>query len=278
VIEEIKTSFFTIPKLVEMRKDISFSFQNIKNLFKILFLQYDDTYWNSTTWFGMFYHISIPLFIIGIVKLFRALILNIRRQKICGEYFLLGGFFTVFFVSLMVEKLNINKSNGMHIFTLAIISVGAYTLIKTFAHKQMAVGVLATAFAACFILFCGYYFGVGRSEVSKGFSNGIGNAVKYLNSENISKVAVDRNVSHSLILYYDKTNPKIFQNTVVYENYPDPFLRAKTFSKYTFDIDYNELGNFDAYIFPLDHKYFFYEEDFEILIFDGYCVAIRNNK
>ena len=97
----------------------------------------------------------------------------------------------------------------------------------------------------------------------------------YANSEECQKIAVDRNVYHSHILFYDKTDPKTFKSTVEYENYPDEFLKAKAFGKYTLSIEYNRLGEYDAYIFPLDHLYFFDEEDFSIKRFEDFYVAIR---
>ena len=42
-------------------------------------------------------------------------------------------------------------------------------------------------------------------------------------NENCQKVAVDRNIFHSHILYYDKTPPMEFKNTVKYEVYPYPY-------------------------------------------------------
>ena len=280
IIGEIKTNLFTIPKMVDMRNgDVAvlniFGGQSIKNLFKILFLQQDGIPWNAMPRYGMFYHISLPFFIIGIVKLFRMLFKDIKDKKLSSAYFVLGGFFTFVLVSLTLLNLNINKSNGMHLFTLSIISVGIYATIGWFSHRRAAAGVLAAAFAFCFVLFFGYYFGDGRAETSSGYANGIGDAVVYANSEECQKIAVDRNVYHSHILFYDKTDPKTFKSTVEYENYPDEFLKAKAFGKYTLSIEYNRLGEYDAYIFPLDHLYFFDEEDFSIKRFEDFCVAIR---
>lgn len=280
IIPEIKTSFFTIPKVVAMRSgDISFANvvggESIKNLLKILILQRDNTFWNASNEFGMFYHISLPFFIIGFIKLFSLLREKFRSKKICGAYFIIFGFLTFFIISLTLSNLNINKSNGMHLFTLAIISVGVAAAIKWFSKKPLAAGVIVVSFAICFVLFFGFYFAKGGEKASKGFANGIGDAIEYVNSMECEKVAVDRNIPYSFVLYYDKTPAKTFKDTVKYENYPSEFLEVDSFGKYDFDIEYNKLNDFDAYIFPLDHLDFFYEEEFNIKCFKQFAVAIR---
>ena len=103
---------------------------------------------------------------------------------------------------------------------------------------------------------------------------GLGDAVELVKKKNCEQIAVDRSVYHSQILFYDKTEQKVFENTVEYEVYPHPYLSATSFGKYTFIYEYNDLKNFDAYIFPLSHLCFFSEEDFEITVFEKYAVAI----
>ena len=279
VIPEIKTQFFTIPKMVAMRSD-DISFLNIFkgesliNLFKILFFQRDNTLWNSSG-YGMFYYASLPFFAVGIVKLFGMLASNLKAKKFSGAYFVLGGFFVFILVSLSLSNLNVNKANGMHLFTLTIIAVGIYTAVGWVNCKKIAVLIVTLTFAIHFIFFFGFYFKDGGTEVSKGFAGGIGESIEYVNDENFKKVAIDRNIYHSFVLYYDKTSPEVYQDTVKYENYPSEFLRVKSFGKYTFGIEYNKLGDYDAYIFPLDHLYFFSEKEFDIKSFKGLGVAVK---
>ena len=278
-IPEIKTSFFAIPKLVAMRgEEVSllniFSFNNWVNLFWVLILQYDRIPWNSSPEFGLFYHISLPFLIVGAVMLIRRLFTDIKKKRLSGAYFILSGFLSTVLISLMLFNLNINKSNCMHLFTLCIVAFGVYSVIDFVRHKKTVIISLVVAFAICFTLFCGYYFG-GNAVISEGFADGIGESVEFVKNENCQKVAVDRNIFHSHILYYDKTPPMEFKNTVKYEVYPYPYLKATSFGKYTFGIEYNDLGDYDAYIFPIDHLYFFSDEDYNITRFSEYAVAIK---
>ena len=280
IIPEIKTAFITIPKMVYMRSE-EISLLNIfnpyswLNFFRILFLQYDTISSNALPYFGTFYHISTPFFVIGFIKLIIRLKADIKAKKLSGAYFILGGFLVHAVTALTILNLNVNKSNGMHLYTLAIISFGIYTTVAFVKNKKAAITAIFLAFALCFSTFCGYYFSKDKAEISKDFSGELGAAVELVNEKNCQNIAIDRNIYHSQILYYDKTSPQEFNSTVKYENYPAPYLKAVSFGKYTFISEYNRLGNFDAYVFLHSHLCFFNEEEFEITVFEKYAVAIR---
>ncbi len=282
VIPEIKTSLFTIPKMVYMR-DTEISLLNIfnpnswKNLFRILFLQYDTINSNSFAFFGMFYHISLPFFVIGFIGLIRQLMCDFKTKKTSGAYFMLSGFLVYVIASLTIFNLNINKSNGMHLFTLAIISFGVYSVLNFAKHKRLAFSAVCLAFTLGFLTFCGYYFWYSEEKISTKFGGELNKAVELVNEKNCKKIAADRSIYHSQILYYDKTPQRIFEGTVKYEIYPSPYLKATSFGKYTFISEYNRLGDYDAYIFPHDHLCFFSEDEFEIIAFKKYAVAIRKD-
>lgn len=279
VIPEIKTSFITIPKMIYMREG-EISLANIFNphtwinLFRILFLQYDTLTRNAFPYFGLFYHISLPFFFVGFIALFKGLKNDIKSKKFSYAFFVMSGFFIYASTSLTILNLNLNKSNGMHLFTLSIISFGIYKTLNYARLKKTAILALGFSFFICFSTFFAYYFNQGATEISNDYSGDLGEAVEFVNEKNCQNIAVDRNIYHSQILFYDKTPPKEFFDTVKYENYPSPYLKAQSFGKYTFISEYNKLGNFDAYILPHSHLYFFSEEDFEITIFKNYAVAI----
>lgn len=280
IIPEIKTSFITIPKMIYMR-DGEISLLNILKpqnwikLFRILFFQYDTINRNAFPYFGLFYHISLPFFVIGFAKLISQIKSDIKTKKLSGAYFVLGGLLVYMMVSLTIFNLNINKSNGMHLFTLAIISVGICKTLSFAKHKKLAIISLGIAFSICFSSFCVYYFNQGKKEISKDYSGELGKAIELVNENNCQSVAVDYSIPHSQILFYDKTPPNEFKNTVKYETYDSPYLKATAFGKYIFIWEYNKLGDYDAYIFPRDHISFFDENEFEITIFQNYTVAMR---
>lgn len=280
IIPEIKTAFITIPKMVYMRsEEISllniFNVNSWINLFRVLFLQVDSVKTNVIAPFGIFYHISSPFLIIGFISLLFKLKKDIKSKTFSGAYFILSGFAVCFFVALCISYVNVNKSNGLHLFTLSVIAFGIFSTINFVKHKKVTITAVLLAFAICFTSFCGYYFGIGKEKVSDCFSGELSKAVELVNEKNCQNIAADRSIYHSQILFYDKTSPQEFKNTVKYETTTVPYLKATSFGKYTFISEYNKLGNYDAYIFPHSHLYFFNKDDFEITVFKKYAVAIR---
>lgn len=280
IIPEIKTDFISIPEMVYMRSnEISllnlFTPNSWLNLFKILFLQYDASFISTFPYFGSFYHISLPFLIFGFIALVLKLKDDVKSKKLSGAYFILGGFIIHAVVLLFITNININKSNGMHLFTLAIITFGVYKTVNFVKGRRLALTSFLVAFTICFFGFCLYYFGESRAVMANNFSCELGKAVELVNENNCQKVAVDHSIYHSQILFYDKTPPAEFKNTVKYESYPVPYLKADSFGKYTFISEYNRLGDYDAYVFPHSHLYFFDDNDFKITVFEKYAVAIR---
>lgn len=251
-----------------------FNPQSWINLFKILFLQNDTIDNNALPYFGIFYHLSLPFFVVGFIALIKQLKIDIKSKKLSGAYFVLGGFSVYFITSLTLLNLNINKCNGMHIFTAFIIVFGVNGAINFVKNKKIALCAVIVSFALCFASFCGYYFTFGQNKIYDYFSGELNKAVELITTADCQKVAVDHRIFHSQIMYYDKTPQKEFDDTVKYEFTDSPYLKATSFGKYTFISEYNKLGNYDAYIFPLSHLYFFSEEDFYITVFEKYAVAM----
>jgi hypothetical protein len=244
-----------------------------KNLFNVLILQNDFLKVNCISEFGLFYHVSLPFLLLGFIALCIKFKNDIKAKAFSGTYFVLGGFTVCFIVSLCLFGININKSNTMHLFTLSIIAFGIYKTVGFVKTKKIAAITIALAFLICFGFFVNHYFGSGGKEISQHYSMDLGQAVELVKEKNCEKIAVDRSVYHSQILFYDKTPQKEFKNTVKYEVYPHPYLLATSFGKYTFIYEYNKLKDFDAYIFPLDHLYFFNEDEYDITVFEKYAVA-----
>lgn len=278
VIPEIRTDFLSIPKMVEMRTgEISlknlFSLGGYKNLFIILFFQKDGLLWNSTD-YGMFYPFSILFFILGIIKLILNVVSDFKTKRFSGSYFVLGGFLSSVLVFLLLKGVNINKSNCMHFFTLMIIAVGITAAADGAKNRKILKTAIVILYAVSFISFSSFYFTEYRYYASSQFRTGVGQAVETVNALGVKTVAVDRSILHSQILIYDKTPTNEFIDTVEYENYPNAYLSAKSFTKYTFGIDYDNPDGFDAYIISNDKLDLFSSEDYYIYTFENYSAVI----
>lgn len=279
LMDEIKTSFISIPKMVAMRSgEISlsniFSAESWKNLLSIVIFQNDGLNWNCIKEFGMFYTFNTVFFVLGLAKLVLNVISDIKAKRFSGSIMIIIGFICTVFVSLIVSGANINKTNSMHIFTLIITSIGISFIVNCGKYKKVKLSALICLNLAAFALFCGFYFGEYNNTVSPEFRSGVGQAVEFVNSQNCQKVLVDKSIYHSQILFYDKTEQAVFEKTVDYESYPSPYLSAKSFGKYTFDLQYDNIGSYDAYIISSGFADWFANNNFDVYLFDCYGVAL----
>jgi 4-amino-4-deoxy-L-arabinose transferase-like glycosyltransferase len=83
---EIRTAFFSVPKLLYMRSgELSFAHvpENLKNLFTILWTQSDGLPWNTAGGYGLLYPLSAPFALLGLLSLRRLAkllrLLSLRR-------------------------------------------------------------------------------------------------------------------------------------------------------------------------------------------------------
>ena len=162
----------------------------------------------------------------------------------------------------------------MHLFTLMIIAVGFAAAVYGAQNRKILKTAIVILYAVSFISFSSFYFTDYRYCVSSQFRTGVGQAVETVNALGVKRVAVDRSIFHSQILIYDKTPTNEFIDTVEYENYPNAYLSAKSFTKYTFGIDYDNPGEFDAYIILNDKLDLFSSDDYYMYTFENYSAVI----
>lgn len=277
-IPEIRTAFISIPKMVAMRSG-EISLKNLispdsaKNLISILLYQNDGLSWNSIDTYGMFYIFSLVFLFIGMGRLIKNIKNDKENKKFSPSALIILGFVCCIFVCLLLNGANINKSNSLHFFTLIITAVGIESIV-CIKHLKYIKGAVISLYAVFFVLFSSYYFGDYNTVISAEFCNGVGEAVELVNSRELDSVAVDQSIYHSQILFYDKTPHHIFENTVKYKEYPSPYLSAESFGKYSFTLDYNDIGDYDAYIITANRADWFAGKNYEVHLFQNYAVAI----
>lgn len=281
IIPEIKTEMFSVPKLVEMRSgEISItnliSLDTYKNFFNIFVRQTDYLIWNTTKGFGMFYKISIPFIIIGLIKLIKTSISKARNKEFCYETIIIIGMICSIIACLLITKLNINKANCLHFYTLILLTIGVREIfVACNKYKVIPIAILSS-YVLLFVAFCIFYFGSYNKQVSINFHNGIGEAINYVKAQNYDEVCIDMDIPYSQVLFYDKTPIKVFKDTVEYYNYPSSFLDIKQFSNYRFGINYDNLELYKIYIIPKHMKGLFLDAGFETIEF-GECAIARKN-
>ena len=278
--DEIRTSFISIPKMQVIRND-ELSIANLwtpssySNFFNLMVKQTDYTLWNSTE-FGFFYLISIPFTVMGIVKLTINSFRSIRKREYDGYVLFWLALFCSVLTVLTLDYKNVNRSNVLFINLLICTAIGVEAVVEFFENKDfnLANYTLAALYAVYFLFFASYYFGDYNWQISPDFRGGVGEAVEFVNDKDFESVNVDSSIHYPQILFYDQTPTDEFIDTVEYHNYPARYLTTKSFTKYTFGIDYENVDtSYDCYIIRVDQQGTFVSMGYTVEIFDQFAVA-----
>jgi 4-amino-4-deoxy-L-arabinose transferase-like glycosyltransferase len=131
VLAEIKTQYFSIPKLVLWRDTSRFSVHilfNIKNAVRILVFQIDELF-NEMPNFGLYYLLSLPFILYGFIKLMVQGITKIRQREfeplVMPLFFLFGAIFYLLFGDTTANRINI-----VHLPIVFCLSFGLYDLLR----------------------------------------------------------------------------------------------------------------------------------------------------
>lgn len=157
IIGEIKTDFFTVPKLF-FGRTAEFSFHNIKNIGKMLksLMCYGPLEYNAFPEFGTMYYISIPFILMGFVICLKKAVTDIKMKRNSGNTLILIMCLSVLFCGLIIDDSRvINKSNAIFFSFVAFIVIAA----RWIYHKKKLLSlILAGIYGICFLIFSVYYF------------------------------------------------------------------------------------------------------------------------
>ncbi len=282
VIPEIRTPLLSVPKLVFMRgSEVSLgnlvSIDAWRRVFDVLVLQSDSLPWNSPGIFGLFYPVSIPFLLIGIVVAAKAAWRSFIDRSFSYEALFLMGFLTSLLVCLMISDLNINKANSLHFFTLMLVVVGIARFVGAFRkHGTLGWAMVLCSYGVAFALFIPYYFGPYNRELAPIFRDDVGAAIEFLKEKGEEReCVVDSSVTYPQVLFFDETPQPLFASTVVYEDGNAAYRRVKSFGEYEFGIDFENLDPDKTYLLKTDDSEAFLAMGYQVTPFDAYSVAFR---
>lgn len=256
VMPEIRTPFFSIPKLVAMRQsEISLSNivsrSNITRVFQLVLGYGDDMPWNTFSGFGMYYMVSIPLILIGMCRMAILGYQQIKERKMDAESVIWIGAVCSISIITLVAPINVNKANHLHFYIIILITAGMKTVLNMLpAKKRIITVVVALVYGLSVWNFSCKYFKKYDDIISVHFRNGVEECIEFAQENGFKDINVDGSVYYPQILFFDETPTPEFIESRVYTNYPDCFLDVKSFTKYTFGIQYEAIDYHDAYIVP----------------------------
>lgn len=282
---EIDLGFMSVPKLISGRYNTTVTvlsgnfFENVgKNLsafLKIVFSQNDGLIWNAISGFGTIYIFSLPFMLLGIIVFFVG---AWKRRKSFSPDFILVAMTASMLVLAIMSSLNINRANFIFIPLTFFTAYGVLFVIKNI--KQSLIPVLAVYLVA-FACFGIYYFTDYQPQIGYHFSYGYEDAIKYTDSHSSGNIYSTNTINAPYIktMFYLKTDPQVFLDTVDYPN-PDSQCRlVNSFDRYYTGIPVPlPEGDDNAYIFS-NYEYYqrtdFDKNEYETKVFGNYTVAIK---
>lgn len=233
LIGEIRTAWFSVPKLLVLRAgEVSFSNipENLKNLLGILWTQSDGLPWNTAGDYGLLYPLSVPFALLGLIVLLARRLRGLRsfHPETLVLFQLLGGLLLGALVHV-----NVNRVNILFLPLVLMTAEGVCWFCGLFRGKPLPL-VLA-AYLCCFAFFARFYFTDYRASVEPSFAYGLGEAIAAAPAE--GTLVFSEDVYYPTVLFYTRTPPEEFRATVRYQNYPAAYLRAASFGRCRFGFD-----------------------------------------
>jgi hypothetical protein len=239
--EEIRTAFFSIPRLTVMReKDISIwdKRHNISTMLSLLINQDDGLYWNVAPKYGLYYKWALPFAIIGMVYCASKTIISIVKRTFMPLVLTVFQFICAFFLGCLIE-MNVNRINSIHIPLIIFIVIGMYQVLNFASRYIKHIWKLgAIALGGCFICFMTFYFTEYRKNIGEYFQEGVGEAVERAEklSGDTDIIYIDAYINYAKILFYGKVPADVYHDTVVYKNYPAAYLSVASFGSYVLEL------------------------------------------
>lgn len=240
VIEEIRTSFISIPKMPEMRKD-DISLSHIPKYFlhmvKVFLSQNDNLSWNCIGEFGLYYRGMLIFAAIGFIKTIRKTLKSIKSKQFDGMVFVLIQFICAVLLGCLID-VTVNRINCIHIPIIVFIIVGIEVVIKFLATKIKNIRVIAVSLLCIlFLMFEGFYFTTYADNITKYFQAGIYEAIEYAMSinEDNSIIYVSKEFGYPKVAYSGKVPVTEYIETLKHK--PEDSLHVYSFGQFVLDID-----------------------------------------
>lgn len=225
---EIRTGFFSIPKLLVLRSgEVGFAHlgANWKTLWSILWRQSDGLPWNCAGSYGLYYPMTLPFALLGLASALRRVIRGGRAFQgealvliVLTGALLLGGLVSV----------NVNRINILFFPLLLLAAEGICRAGETLRLRPLLPAV-AAVYLLCFAFFTHYYFGDYRQSVDLSFGAGLGEAIAAAPEE--GTLVFSKEVYYPQVLFYTQTPAERFRQTVQYRSYPAAYLSALSFDR-----------------------------------------------
>ena len=248
VLDEVRLTFLSIPKLLVMRSgefSLSSLPENAANLLDLLLKQSDGLLWNSPEGFGLFYYGTLPFFLVGTFCALRDALLSFRNEEPRPLGFLAVPLLTGLLQGLCLARANVNRVNSLWPAVVLLAGLGVWTLCARFGRRALVVPLVF--YAALFLRFEAYYFNDYAGRAQSAFYYGLEDAVDAALARE-GEICVTPSANYACVLFYSGQDPDEYRATVAYANYPSAFLSVSRFGRFRFGVDLNRINPSWVYI------------------------------
>jgi hypothetical protein len=201
---------------------------NLKVLWDILVKQEDGRVWNAIGGHGILYPFGVALALVGLLVELR----GPWRRRTFEPRVLMLLWLVVAVALAAVQDGNINRVNLLWLPLVYFAAVG----LRAVARSRVLVFGLVAVHLALFAGFASEYFGPYRDRTAGAFYPSYGAAIRAATTAVPGKICVTNRpcFSYAFVLFYDRSDPREFAKTVVYENDSGEFRGVKSFGRFTF--------------------------------------------
>lgn len=226
-IPEIKTALFSIPELGSWRsRDLNLgnltNLQSFVRLFTMLTTQSEGNIRASFSQFGFYYLFSLPLMLLGLVRVVRDCFSLWKRRVHTLETYVLIQLFAALVAALLLNTINANRVNTLHIPLILLCAVGVREICNL--NWKLAGQALVALYCVCFLAFTGFYFGEGQTQLSGYYRPGTKEAIAYAQELTDDTIVCRMHGRYSIVLYYTKMPLDRYFSTlkIQEDNPPEP--------------------------------------------------------
>lgn len=225
MLPELKTSYISIPRLVQFRGDElsgGHIFTNVKNLLRLYIKQDDYNLMSVIPVFGLYYLCSIPFILMGAYDVIKAVRDNRKQKQFGYEVFLLI-WIIIYIVIGLLRLVSVHRANCMNMAVLFLLIRGSYYIGRIFRSSWVRRGI-SVLYLASFCLFERYYFTAYPDMIKEMQLAGADEALEYAaalkEESSIDVIHVTGRLRHPQVLFYMEYPTDLYMETAECKNYP----------------------------------------------------------
>ncbi len=234
--DEINLGFITIPNLIGkyntginvFQGGISGLGKNITALAKTIFSRADTLTWNTIPAFGTLYFFSSPFIVLGAVSVFKR---TAKARKSFSTLKFVVYMLVAAIILGILNKLNTNRAGFMFPVLILLLSEG---ILFAITHLKKPAYTILPIYLCAFLAFSGVYFTSYREQLGRVFFLGTGDAITYATENTDGDIYLTEKINAPYIfaLFYNKTDPQVFIDTVEYKKPNSSSRSVKSFDRF----------------------------------------------